>query len=427
MESSDCAAALEPSAFHNRGASELGRFLAGASARSETALIVATIGNPDDDSPRHPLTTADYSITLPGVRGAITGTRLPLGGLRPSLATELSRADRDLGLRLLNRPADAPWWSLKLSGFVGERSGGPSVRYEPGGKLEPILEDGLGDPVVAAWVPAEDDQRWYVVPDATDWNGILDWLIRQALPTYVPNALRRARSPHFVDLDLQTHAEATARDALRELDARYAEDKMRLEDELRRASAEAEPIRYGLLYGTGAELVDATASALGAAGLATVNLDDLLGSTASADLLVTYEHERRLVELKSASGRAPESLVGDLNRHLETWPELRPGEPVGGGVLVVNHQHKLEPHERMALVYSRREFVDALTVPVLGTRELFEWWRASDWASIRQALFGEANEPSQGSPPPPTARPSAAEPTTTRRWPRLRRRRRSNQ
>jgi hypothetical protein len=146
---------------------------------------------------------------------------------------------------------------------------------------------------------------------------------------------------------LQTQAEVTVRRALSDLEARYVEEKTRLEGEQRQASAAADPVRYGLLYGTGAELVEAIGLVLAEAGFTTVNLDDLLGSSTSADLLVTYEQQRRLVEIKSASGRASEALVGDLKRHLETWPQLRPREAVGGGVLIVKHQHKLEPHERM--------------------------------------------------------------------------------
>ena len=426
METSDCAAALEPSIFHGHGATELQRFFAGAGARHETALIVATIGDVNDDSPRSPLATADASVSLPELRGTISGIRLPSGG-RPSLAAELSPADRDLGLRLLNRPDDAPWWSLKLSGVTLESgAGGGSTRYEPGGELEPILVDGLGDPVVAAWASAEDDQRWYVIPDATDWNGILDWLIHRALPAHVPGALRRVRSPHFIDPGLQTEGEATVRRALGDLEERYAEEKSRLEDALRRASAAADPVRYGLLYGTGAELVEAVGLVLARAGFTTVNLDLLLGSSASADLLVTYEQQRRLVEIKSASGNASEALVADLTRHLETWPQIRPHEPVGGGVLIVNHQHQLDPQERTSAVYRRREFVDALTVPVLGTRDLFEWWRASDWTWMRQEVLGERNQPAEEKPWTPMASPTPeSAPVMRPRWPRLRRRRNS--
>jgi hypothetical protein len=387
-ETSDCVAALDPCIFHGHGAAELERFLTGARTRGEAALIVATIGDVDDDRPRAPLAASDASILLPGVGGSISGTRLPAGA-RPSLAPGLSAADRDLGLRLLNRSPAAPWWSLTLAASVlYPGGGGPPERAEPGGELEPILVDGLGDPVVAAWVPATTHQRWYVVPDATDWNGILDWLVQRALPTHVPSALRRARSPHALEPTLQSPAEAAARRALEQLDADDARERQRLETELREATAIADPVRNGLLYGTGAELATAVASVLTSAGFATVPLDELLGDTKSADLLAIRENERRLVEVKSASGSAAESLVGDLERHVKAWPHVRPDLPVGGGVLVVNHQHRLDPHERTEDVYTRSEFVAALTVPVITTRHLFDAWRDSDWPAIRQALLG---------------------------------------
>jgi len=50
------------------------------------------------------------------------------------------------------------------------------------GELHPILIDALGDPVVAAWTPPSGDRRWYDIPDATDWNNVLDWLVHRALP-----------------------------------------------------------------------------------------------------------------------------------------------------------------------------------------------------------------------------------------------------
>jgi hypothetical protein len=241
---------------------------------------------------------------------------------------------------------------------------------------------------VAAWTPPSGEQRWYVIPDATDWATVLDWLVQRALPAYVPAALRRVRSPHFVDPDLQTAAELAARQALADLQARYAQENLRIEENLRRAESAAEPVRYGLLYGSGTELVTAVATVLAAAGLATIDLDEDLGGTKSADLLVCAGTQRRLVEVKAASGPAQESLVGHLDRHLATWPQLRPDEPVGGGVLVVNHQHRLHPSERTARVYSRPEFVDALTVPVISTVELFHWWRTSDWTAIQSAVLG---------------------------------------
>ena len=389
METSDCAAALQPSIFRGRGADELDRFLAGARRRRELALVVAVIGDARDDRPRGVLSRPDSSVNLSSTFTSVSGQRLP-AGTRPEMASDLGSADRDLTLRLLTRPAHAPWWSLHLSGAHLERGDGSGSEDHPAeGQMQPILVDALGDPVVAAWSPPSSDQRWYILPDGTDWDNVLGWLVQRALPEYAPGALRRARSPHLVDPDLQTPGELVARQDLEELEARYAKERLRLEQTLREAETCAEPVRYGLLYGTGAELVRAVAQVLTAAGLRTVDLDEELGGTKSADLLVSADGSPgRLVEVKATSGAAPESLVGHLERHLATWPQLRPAEPVTGGTLVVNHQHRLHPSERAVDVYSRREFVAALSVTVISTRKLFDWWRAADWTAIRTAVLG---------------------------------------
>jgi hypothetical protein len=415
MDTSDCPVALEPSIFHSHGADELDRFLAGARRRGETALVVAMIGDAAGDDVRHPLSRYDALVHLSKTFTSIAGRRLPTG-TRPAIAPDLDPADRDLAIRLLTRPADAPWWALTLSGATLERGdgfGGP-VHHAAEGELHPILVDALGDPVVAAWTPPSGDQRWYVIPDATGWDTVLDWLVQRALPARVPAALRRVRSPHFVDPYLQTADELAARQTLADLEARHAEEKLRLAEDLQRAESTADPVRYGLLYGTGEELVTAVAAVLTAAGLSTINLDEELGDTKSADLLVSAGERRRLVEVKAASGPAQESLVGHLQRHLDTWPQLRPGMPVTGGVLVVNHQHKLHPSERTATVYSRPEFVAALTMPVINTVELFSWWRTSDWTSIRTAVLGA--DPAETGTDPATPAGPTAHPPRRRRW-----------
>jgi hypothetical protein len=391
MDTSDCAAALEPSVFHDQGAVELERFLSGAASRHEIALVVATIGDVEDRQRRSLLATADSSMSLPGDQGCISGARLPEGAVA-SLATGLGTADRDLGLRLMNgRPPHAPWWRLQLAGYEAHR-GGSLVHRETSGQLHPILVDTLGDPVVSAWTSESRLQRWYLIPDVVDWHSILDWLLQRALPELVPGALRRARSALTLDPDLQTPEEVAARSALDELDARYSRERHRLEGRLGEAKARADPMRDGLLYGTGADLENAVASALEAAGLTVLKVDELLGKTASADLLVSHGSEQRLIEVKSVSRNAPESFVGDLERHLRTWPQLRPDDPVTGGALVVNHQHQLDPAERSASVYARPEFVAMIAVPIVATRQLFDWWRKSEWASIRQAVLGQPVE-----------------------------------
>jgi hypothetical protein len=314
--------------------------------RGELALVVAVIGNVNDDGPRSLLSSFDSSVDLGDIYTSVDGRRLPQGTW-PEMVPGLNRADRDLALRLLNRQANRPWWSLHLSGahlIRGDGSG--EEHHDPKGQLQPILVDALGDPVAAVWIPPAGDQRWYIIPDATEWDNTLDWLIQRALPEYVPDALRRARSPHFVDPDLQTTSERAARQALEELDARYAEERLPLDQTLREAETHARPARYGLLYGTGDELVHAVAQVLADAGLRTVDLDKELEGTRSADLLVGADGPPWcLVEVKSATGAAPEHLVGSLERHLATWPQLRPEQPVTGGVLVVNHQHRQHPPE----------------------------------------------------------------------------------
>lgn len=417
-ESSDCAAALDPSIFHDHGADELERFLAGARDRDEIALVIATMGQADDDSPRFPFATHDASVDVGrGFRTRVVGRRSP-AGTKPRLADDLTGADRDLGLRLRSRAPDAPWWAMDLTGMTAlPGAGGPPIIHPATGALVPILVDSLGAPVVAVWVSPEADQRIYLIPDQTDGNTVLDWLVTQALPEYVPGALRRARSPHLVDPGLQTSAEAAARQAVADLEAGYAVERERLERELQAATAAAEPIRYGLLYGTGGNLVAAVEAVLRAAGFTVMNLDDELGGTESADLLAIRGSDRRLIEVKSASGNAREQLVGALERHLATWPSLRPDEPVGGGVLVVNHQHRKHPSDRSARVYERAAFVESLEVEVVASRDLFTWWAAGDWPAIRLAVLGVAASATVPAPPEPASAPEErANRPARRRW-----------
>lgn len=388
-ETSDCAIALEPGFFSNTGADEKDRFLAGARQRGELALLISMIGNLGDPRPRDPRSRYDASVNLT-LDTSVLGRKLPTG-TRPEVAPGLGAADRDLANRLLTRPGESPWWSLHLSGrnFSFDDSS-RSFEQKTEGQLQPLLIDALGDPVVASWVSPSGDQRWYLIPAATDWNGILSWLADKALLEYVPGALRRARSPHFAQADLQTTEEIAIRDSLKKLDDHYAAEKQRLEGELETVKHKTDPIRSGLLYSTGDELVQAIVEVMTAAGLHTRDLDQELGASKSADLLVGSGHDPwRLVEVKSAGGSAGERLVADLQRHLDTWPHLRPDVPISGGVLIVNHQHRQHPSERTPRVYSRPEFIAALPVTVLSSLELFHWWRAGDWAAIRSAVLGE--------------------------------------
>jgi hypothetical protein len=412
MDTSACAAAINPSHFSD-GADEYDRFLSGAASRGEPALIIATMGTADDDEDR-----VRSIFGRPGGRvdfrhftGAIVGERL-LTGAEVSLAPGLDAADRDLGLRLLNRPANAPWWAMTVQATAMEGSGGTTV-HEPEGELVPILVDSLGEPVVARWMSGDGQQIWYVIPDGVDWNQVVDWLIQRALPEHVPAALRRVRSRHHVDPVLETPAERQARTALEELERRYLEDKVRLEDELKRARQEAEPVRAGLLYGSGSELEDAVAVVLRAAGFAVTDLDEELGGTLSADLLAVLNGSTCLVEVKAAAGAAGEKLISQLQRHLEKWPQLRPGQPVTCAALIVNHQHRLDPAERSAEVYQRR-VVDSLPFPVIASGDLFRWWRTQDWPAVQAAVLGQPHPGGERDEPPSGGRETPV--VGRRRW-----------
>ncbi|MEU8718367.1 hypothetical protein [Streptomyces sp. NPDC048663] len=415
MDTSTCAAAINPSHFHNRGADEFERFLSGAALRGEPALIIATMGNADDNGLRRNIFSRyDARVEFRNFTGSIAGKRL-LAGAQVSLAPDLDAADRDLGLRLRNRPADAPWWAMALQAIGFEGSQGTTV-LEPEGELVPILVDSLGEPVVARWTPSDGGQIWYVIPDAVDWNTVVDWIVQKALPEHVPAALRRVRSPHSIDADLETPAETKARAALDELEHRYIDDKARLQADLEQARQEAEPVRSSLLYGTGRELEVAVAVVLRDAGFTVTELDAELG-TKSADLLAVLDQETCLIEVKAASGAAPEKLVSYLQRHLEKWPQLRPDKPVTCSVLIVNHQHRLDPAQRPTEVYQRnqhKEFVDALTFPVLATGQLFDWWRTQDWPAVRTAVLGRPHAAQPGKPS--TTQSPVNPPSQRRSW-----------
>ncbi|MCA1270454.1 hypothetical protein ACIPQH_34890 [Streptomyces rubiginosohelvolus] len=408
-----CAAAINPS-FSGRGADEFDRFLSGADLRGEPGLIIATMGTADDDDDR------GWSVFgRPGGRvdfrhfsGAIVGERL-LAEAEVSLAPGLNATDRDLGLRLLNRPANAPWWAMTLQASALEGRRGTTVR-EPEGELVPILVDSLGKPVVARWTSGDGQQIWYVIPDGVDWNQVVEWLVQRALPEHVPAALRRVRSRHHVDPALETPAETQARSSLEELERRYLEDKARLEGELKRARQEAEPMRSGLLYGSAKELEDAVAAVLRAAGFAVTELDEELGGTLSADLLAVLNGSTCLVEVKAAAKNAGEKLISQLHRHLEKWPQLRPGQPVTCAALIVNHQHSLDPADRTAEVYQRR-VVDALPFPVIASGDLLRWWRTQDWPAVQAAVLGQTHSEGDRDASPAGGRETPA--VGRRRWP----------
>lgn len=386
-ESYDCAAVLEPAFTFNQGDAELDRYFEGAVRRGECAVLVSTVGNADSDVMPSPGQIWDTTRILPPLRQSVHGRRLP-AGVQPRLATDLEQADRDLGLRLMSAGERAVWWELGMAPVTRQWQIGTPLPSAPAGELHPILVDGPGRPVAAVWVAEDRSLRWYFLPDKADWLAVIDWLTSTALPSFAPTTMRRVRHHAFIDPDLETRAERDVRSQLTTLEQDYARRKAALEAQLQLATEKADPVRSGLLYGTGDELADAVALVLADAGLTVADLDRELGATESADLLVQYGTSRRLVEVKSAGGNASEKLADFLRKHLETWPSLRPDLPVTGGTLIVNHQHKTEPQERTKHIYDRKAFIETLPFPVVSTRDLFTWWRRENWEALRNAVLG---------------------------------------
>jgi hypothetical protein len=128
METSDCAAAIDPSIFASQGAAELKRFRAGVAQRAETAVILVTVGASDGPVRTSSLFGAGASVLLASDT-MVSGRRLPSGS-RPHLADNLELADRDLAMRLLSRSVSAPWWSVALSGVTSTPSFGESTTTE---------------------------------------------------------------------------------------------------------------------------------------------------------------------------------------------------------------------------------------------------------------------------------------------------------
>jgi hypothetical protein len=362
------------------------------------------------------------SISLPGSAAGseyVGGPRINLA-TKPTLSEGLDGADRDLASRLVTgRDLALPWWSLHHSGAEMYPGGGvPGIGITPTGTLAPLLSTYADEVVAAVWRSPNDAIRHYIVPWLPSWTSLLEWLGSQAIPEFIPAAARRIHATLGDEPQLQTTNELSLRSALATLEHDYRTRHDDLAQQLADARHAADDVRHDLLFGSGAVLENAVSGVLAQAGCHVTPLDHLLTRTASADLLVTCGDRRRLIEIKSASGRAGERLADDARRHLDTWPQLRPDIQVEGITLIVNHQTNTHPFDRSAVVYSRPEFVDSLTMPVITTLELFDASRHNDFHLIRNAIFPGASQsraapnatPAQGVAPP---RPSGAGP---RRW-----------
>lgn len=251
-------------------------------------------------------------------------------------------------------------------------------------------------------MPTSGSARWFVVPHGTDQRLLVQWLVQHALLACVPGALTRARSSLVRDPALATDAEARLVETIAEEQRAHEQRQTELQQRLAALRAVADPLRDRLLFGTGHPLEDAVHDVLVAAGATVTRLDAVYG-TDSADLLAEYSGRRVLVEVKSANSRPPQSLPGKLLKHLNTWPALPGTEPVDGGILVVNYQTKLPPVQRDTEVCTDRAFADALSLPVISSARLFDWWRREDWDAMRHAVFGDTGS----AQPPETAMPDA--------------------
>lgn len=388
LDTADCAAAIAPSAFHGQGADEFDRFREGAATRGEVALVISPIGGEEDDPRTVSLFRKDASVILGHVESSIVGRRLGLGA-NVQAADNLDDADRQLALRLASLNPAPQWHTLTIAGAKLVQASGQSTVHPPQGTLIPIMETELGEPVVGAWISPDGVERRYIVPADTPWPQLLNWLTEQALPEFVPGAMQRARRHLASDPALMTRRERVVRNALADLEADYRARKSSLTEELIAAQAAATSIREGLLYGTGVRLVESVKAVLQSAGIAVVDVDEMLGDTKNADLLCTFASTSVLVEVKSASGNAPERAYEDLVRHLREWAHLPDAPQIVGGALVVNHQIRKPPQERSMQPYARPEFLAAQTQPVVTTLELLQAWRENDWSSARSLLFGE--------------------------------------
>lgn len=393
LDTVDCAVALQPSAYSNKGVDGFTRFRQGAERRGETALVISPIGSTEDgpDNAFSVFGPSAESVSIGQTHTHIEGQRIGKKA-QVRVVDGLGDADKDLALRLLSHTHSLIWRSLSLTGEVLHSVYGKET-FALEGTLLPILETELGEPVVAVWISPDGVERRYIVPFETPWTVLLQWLLKQALPEFVPEAMRRARRPLASDKDLMTRRERDAHASLAVLDSDYAKRRGELERQLKDAQDTSATIRESLLYGTGQQLVDAVRLALEAADIGVIDLDEKFEDTKNADLLCSYGGQSRLVEVKSASGSAPERAYHDLLRHLLEWSSLPDATPIDGGALVISHNLRKVPRSRELKPYTRPEFLSAQTEPVISAMELFNAWRDEDMEAIRQLLFAASITP----------------------------------
>jgi hypothetical protein len=402
QDAATCLVALEPQAYGGSGVSQFDRFLDGAQRRDELALVVTTLrqGDDDDDDGTYSVFGFAHREDLPGWKTTITAEPVA-ARTQIERAGGLSPTDNDLALRLTDR--DHEWCQLRINGWE-EHSFRGAIPNAPAGEIEPILVTSIGEIIVGAWVSPDGAERRYILPPDVDWEMVADWLRNSAIPHMLPAAAIRLRLDGATPRELLTAREREATDSLAQLTREYEEAREALAQTLDDATAEGSKMRDLLLYGIGDDLERGIATALRDAGFVVTELDPLYG-TQSADLLCEWEGHRRLVEVKSAGGRATEKLYDYLRKHLSTWAAHPERDPVDGGVLVINYEHQTPPLDRSPQPFSRIEFVRSLTDPVVGTVELYNAWRTGDWERIRTMFLpGLAGAPRTAAPFSPRRR-----------------------
>jgi len=426
-EATSCVAALNPDQFD--GMTQYRRFVVAAKRRGETALAVAIVEAPRGHGSGSGFNIFDAygsrgsSVPLVGHTGSIHAAMLGSGG-QADIALGLDPHDKDLAMRIRNQADRVAWAALTLEDETSYPGGGwnsaDGARRTPAqGHLEPLLISEVGEPLAAVWTSDDQTELLYVLPAGTPIETVLSWLAERGLPALVPGAVRRSLDPVLIRADFETSREARLRVDLADLTRRFEEQTAALQQQLTDEHARADPVRHALLFGTGLQLEDAVAQVLQDAGLQVQSVDELLGQTASADLLVTWGSRARLVEVKSSAKAASERSYDDLVSHLREWPSIGPVE-VEGGALIFNHDLRTDPVDRPPGPYQREAFLQASEHPILGTIDILGMWLRQDWGALRSVIFGgEAvgAAPASRSSADGSTAPATAEPAPRRRRP----------
>ena len=381
-----CAAAINPSQFSGHGATEFERFVLGAQKRQDKALVIHFIGSLEPPTRHNVFERNGASAPLIGFDCSVSGEQVGLES-KLSLAPNLHGADKDLAKRIQGRSELLPAWALSVGGHTWSHPGGTTTHTQPTGNLQPLVVTDLDEPIAAVWISPDNSQRVYFLPAGTTPDTVLSWLAGQAFSEFAPSVLRSSRSPEPYRRALPTKAESEATEALRLFEQQTEQIRKAHVESVSVAHEAADSLRHDLLFGTGQALADAVAHLLRDAGIAVTDIDQMLGRTANADLLAELDGYRVIIEVKSAGGRPSEKLYDDLQSHLREWPTTT-RSALDGGVLIINHQWKLEPEQRDLSPYNRPEFLSAQTSPVVSSTWLFDAWRTEDWARITSGIFG---------------------------------------